>query len=350
MSFFGQKNTGVLGVDLGSSTIKLVELKPENKHTALITYGVAEMASGAGVAHENLDSFIQALSSVVRQSKSTATNVVAALPSLNVFTTMLQLPAMPEREIGSAVEWEAKKLLPLPIEKMKLDWHLLQKKNNAASDANDELQIILTAAPREIINVYLEIFKRTNLNLVGLETEAAALGRSLLPPIGNHLIMDIGATTTNLIIYSDAVPLFVRHTDIGGETFNHNIANALNVTVERAEQFKNSVGLSLEAKTAHPASRAIKFVIDNLVLQETRRLIDAFRQMNIGSLQKIILTGGTANMKNLPAYLQTSLQIQTVLGNPWRLLTYPKELAEDIQSLSPHMAVAVGLALKRATR
>ncbi len=350
MPFFEQKNTGILGIDLGSSTIKLVELKPENKHATLTTYGVAEMAGGAGAAHENLDSFIQALSLVVQQSKSTATNVIAALPSLNVFTTTLQLPAMPEREIGTAVEWEAKKLLPLPIEKMKLDWHLLQKKNDAAPDANEALQVILTAAPREIINVYLEIFKRTNLNLVGLETEAAALGRSLLPPVGNHLIMDIGATTTNLIIYSDAMPLIVRHTDIGGETFNHNIANALNVTVERAEQFKNSMGLPLKTETAHPASRAIKFVIDNLVIQETRRLIDAFQQMNIGSLHKIILTGGTANMKNLPAYLQTSLQIQTELGNPWRLLTYPKELTEDIQNLSPHMAVAVGLALKRATK
>ena len=110
------------------------------------------------------------------------------------------------------------------------------------------------------------------------------------------------------------------------------------------------MGLPLETETAHPASRAIKFVIDNMILRETRRLIDAFNKMNFGPLHKIILTGGTAKMKNLPAYIQTSLQIQTELGNPWQSLTYPKELTEDIQSLSPHMAVAVGLALKRATR
>ncbi|MDD5040603.1 MAG: type IV pilus assembly protein PilM [Patescibacteria group bacterium] len=348
MPFFKNKLTSVLGVDLGTSSVKLVDLRGTAGKASLATYGIAELSRGGGTLtpYEKPEEIAEVIQDLISQAHASATATVGALSSLSVFTTVLSLPAMPEREIAQAIQWEARKLLPLPLEKMKLDWHILKPENSEAKK-QQTMDIILTAAPTDVIERYLLIFKIAGLSLVGLETEAAAIGRSLLPPHGgNVLVIDTGATTTNLIVFSDNTPVVVRHSDIGGSTINHNIANALNVTIERAQQFKHTLGIQMSGEYTHPAARAIKFVIDNMIIQEVRRVAGAFNDMGRGVIDSIILTGGGSLLKNFPIYLQEILKIPVTIGNPWNKVSCPPGLAQELEYNKEAMAIAIGLGLK----
>ncbi|MFA5134313.1 MAG: type IV pilus assembly protein PilM [Patescibacteria group bacterium] len=357
------KNVSTLGIDLGAAAIKAVELRNEDNHVRLITYGIAELPETAPErgAIQNKTEAVQHLRDLLQSAKTRATEVVASLPSLNVFSALIDLPAMPDKEIASAITWEAKKLLPLPVDKMSVDWHVIpewmspEKKTDEKQEKGKEVKktmpIILTAAPKETINNYISIFKELDLTLIGLETEAAAFRRSLQPSNGDaFMVVDMGATTTNMIIFWHGVPILSRHTDVGGETIDRNIANTMNITAERAEQFKLSIGLPESGEYSHPASKAIKFVIDNMLTQELKRLIYAFKKMNRGSISEIIITGGCARMKNFPAYLQQVLGINTTIANPWQRISYPTDLEEELMNIAPKMSIAAGLALKRTGR
>lgn len=364
-------NMSTLGIDLGAAAIKIVELRNENDHVRLVTYGIAELPEIAPErgAVQNKAVAVQHLRDLLQSANTRSSDVVASLPSLNVFSALIDLPAMPEKEVASAIKWEAKKLLPLPIEKMSIDWYVIPEwmSNTNISDSSKKpeekkggekqkekkkmMPIILTAAPKETITNYINIFKELDLNLIGLETEAAAFRRSLRPVNGDaFMVIDIGATTTNMIIFWHGIPIISRHTDVGGETIDTNIANAMNISQKRAEQFKLNIGLPESDEYTHPASRAIKFVIDNLLVQEIKRLIYAFKKMNHSTISQVITAGGSSQLKNFPQYIGEVLGVKTIIANPWARMSYPTELAEELQSIAPKMSVAAGLALKRSVQ
>lgn len=337
----------IIGVDLGSTVIKVVQLQNIGNQPRLMTYGIAEQDHRT-IKFDARDSQLQIaelLSTVIREARTSTNDAVAALHPHNVFTTVLELPTMPAKEIAAAIQWEAKKFIPLPLEKMSLDWHLLPS-TTPENTPGKKIELILTAAPKEMITSYLQIFRMAGLNLIALETEGTALCRSLIPESsGTFLILDLGATTSNITIFADGRPLLNRNIDAGSETIIGQIANAINVSAERAKQFKDDIGIVINGHE-HPASNAIRFVIDNLVLRETKALLAAFQQKNGGSVQQIILTGGLATTKNLPAYLETALSIPTIVGNPWQRIAYPQELEGTLAAFAPQMAVACGLALR----
>jgi len=347
--FNKKKDESVVGVDLGSAIIKLIELKKENNQPRLVTYGLAtkeknEVSSEAGL---NKEKIIANLKQTFTLARVTTNKVIGALPASSVFSTIVELPQMPTKEINSAIRWEAKKLVPLPVEKMNLNWHILPGTPSASTAEQKTVKIILSAAPKDTINSFLEIFKAADLRVLSLETEIKALQRSLLPAEEKTcLIIDIGATNTNMIVYSKNLPLINRNIDIGGETINFNIANILSIDIERAEQLKNNFGLPVNDQITHPVVKAIKFTIDNMIVQEIKHLTTVLQSASGAEIKKIILTGGGSHLKNLPTYLQNVLQTETMLGNSWQRIAYPKELTPELNKINPEMSVAVGLALK----
>lgn len=348
---FSKKNESIIGVDLGSAIIKIVELKKENNKPRLITYGLAtkekhEVSSDTAI---NKEMIISDLKQTISMARVTTKKAIGALPAISVFSAIIELPQMPVKEINSAIRWEAKKIVPLPLEKMNLNWHILPDTTTPKNSDSQQktIKIIINAAPKDIINSYLEIFQAADLNLISLETEIKALQRSLLSVEEKTcLIIDIGATNTNMIVFDNNLPLINKNIDIGGETVNFNIANILSIDVERAEHLKNNFGLPADDQITHPVIKAIKFTIDNMIVQEIKHLTTVLQNSTEAEINKIIITGGGSHLKNFPIYLHNVLQIETIRGNSWQKIVYPQELAPELNKIGPEMSVAVGLALK----
>ncbi|MDP2695762.1 MAG: type IV pilus assembly protein PilM [bacterium] len=347
MSLFSSTNTNnsMVGIDLGIATIKVVELKNENNKPTLVTFGITTDESTT--SRLDKDTVIKNLVDLLAQARTTTDRVVGALPATSIFSTIVELPHMSDKEVNSAIQWEVKKLVPLPIEKMSLNWHILPSQEPASKDGPKKVKIIINAAPKDTTKQYVDIFKKSNLRLISLETEIKALQRALLTPTEKtSLIIDIGATNTSLMVFDNNLPLLTKNVEIGGSTLTNNIATTLNINFDSADQTKINMGLTASGGMDHPAVKSMKFAIDNILIREIRYLSTILRSSNNKNIEKIILSGGSAQLKNLPQYLEKELQIKTTLGNPWQKIKYPAELKDELDKIGPKMSVAVGLALK----
>ena len=212
------------------------------------------------------------------------------------------------------------------------------------SKSDNNYRILLTAAPKSLVARYIDIFKRAQLNLLSLETEAFALSRSL---IGNDrstvMIVDVGATTADICIIEEGVPILNRGIDTGGEFITKTIMNSLNVNQERAEQFKRDFGLSSGGAMNVPD--VIQKSL-NSIINEIKYVFELYKRQGDNKIDKIVLTGGSAFLPNLPKYLSDLLDLQVVIGDPWDRIIYPLDLKPVLQEMGPRMSAAVGLAMR----
>jgi type IV pilus assembly protein PilM len=391
MSIFGgNNNLSYLGVDLGNAGLKIVELKNENGRPQLVTYGFADMsidAAGRSV-EQTEDEIVELLKQVCAKSGVTSKKAVSSLPSFSVFSSVITLPEMKDKELDKAIVWEAKKFLPIPVEEMNLDWKVIGKhegtrpsdraetntlktlENETTILADKEKEqngekkeisktisaptiggksyykILVTAAPKKNVARYVSIFKRAGIELLGLETESFALERSLVgfeeAPV---MIVDIGAITSDLIIVEKGIPVLSRSVDAGGATITQTIAQGLGVDLKRAEQFKRDIGF----KTG--SGQGIPKVIENSIepiINEIKYCFDLFlsQEEKNKRIEKIVLTGGSSFLPNLPEFLSQLLNIKVIIGDPWSRVIYPVELKPVLDEIAPRMAVALGLAMR----
>ncbi|MBI3963662.1 MAG: pilus assembly protein PilM [Candidatus Kerfeldbacteria bacterium] len=365
MGLFGKKQRGYLGIDLGTSSVKIVQLDDLDGRPKLVTYGFSE--TPASIVKTDDPALHARLAEVVKQiiaeSHATATHVVAALPSYAVFSSVISLPAMSEKELVSAVRWEAKKFVPMPLDEMTLDWkvlnipgvkgaegrHGLDVMRGKAGQGDQRqkvknLEILLTAAPKNIVRRYLSLFKMTGLQLMSLETEAFALERSL---IGNDraaiLLVDVGALSTDISVIVDRVPVLNRSIDVGGDTITRTIAKNFNISIDRAEQFKRDFGIA--ASQGNQVPKTIEFVVGS-VINEIKHVFSLYASQGGTPIEKVVLAGGSSFLPQLPEFLSSTLNIKVFIGDPWARVIYPEELTPALKEIGPRFAVSVGLALR----
>lgn len=387
--------TSYLGVDIGTSSIKMVELENFKGQAKLKTYGYSDVSTNVlhGTAEKSNEIVANYINTIATKSKVQTRQVVAALPTFSVFNFIITLPPMPKKDLAAAIKWEAKKFIPVPIEEMILDWKILNKKktketnglkdklsifdrgkkddkkedkekkdgdenqddkkddkkemvNTISSSKPDDnnYRILLTAAPKTLVARYIDIFRRANMNLLSLETEAFALSRSLMGnDMSTVMIVDVGATTADICIIEQGVPILNRGIDTGGEYITKTIMNSLNVNQERAEQFKRDFGLSSEG------NKNIPDVIQkslNSIINEIKYVFEMFENQGDSKIDKIILTGGSAFLPNLPEYLSELLNLSVIIGNPWDRIIYPLDLEPILHEIGPRMSISIGLAMR----
>lgn len=359
--FFGKKPESYLGIDIGGVSLKLVELKNEKGRAKLVTYGYLEKEFAILRTGEKAikDEMIRCLKLVVEKAHVSSKKVVAALPTFTVFSSVISLPQMSHKDLATAISWEAKKYVPMPLEEMVLDWRILGENQifdglktvvpapEAAIQEKPKkyVKVLLTAAPQKLVNHYVEIFKEAGFELLSLETEVFALERSLVghdkTPI---MLIDFGATTTIISVAAASVPLINRSIDLGGMTITKNLAGSLNINVSRAEQFKRDFGLLGGAGTSQIPHR-IEFMLSTL-LNEVRYVLNLWTSQSSAPIEKIILSGGSSWLPHLPQYLMQALGLKVIIGDPWARVVYPVELKPVLEQIGPRFAVAVGLAMR----
>lgn len=341
-------NASFIGIDIGSSSIKAVELEKAGNTARLKSYGFTEISDNLlmGEIIDRPKEAAKIINKVCEKAGITSRTAVGSLPSFSVFSSVLTLTNIDRKDLSSAIHWEAKKLIPLPLEETILAWNEI--KEEIATPGKDKvIKVLLTGAPKSLVKKYVDIFKEAKINLLSLETEVFSLVRSLM---GNDkstaMIVEMGATTTDLSIVSNSIPMFNRSLDIGGSHITKAVAKDLNISLEKAEQFKFDLGLHgslLDSKTGIP-----KAVADStsIILNEIKYSLGLYESKNNNKVDKIILSGGSSMMLNFANYLSTVLNMNVVVGDPWSRLDYPQDLKPLLQEIGPKMAVAIGLAMR----
>ncbi len=339
-----------LGIDVGTSSIKAVQLGDDNGRPRLMTYGYVEQTNDIvkSDAAQSLGQVVAGIKRIIRDSRVTTARAVAALPSFTVFSSIISLPLMTRKELNAAVRWEAKKFVPLPIEELVLDWKLIKATPDGRTEdqAPKNLKVLITAAPKSLVKRYLDMTKAAGLQMLNLETEALALERALIgTDVAPIMIVDIGAVATNIAVFLDGIPLINRSIDVGGNTITKSIAQSLNVDLGRAEQFKRDFGLATGQPAVSQVPKTIEFVVSS-ILNEIRFVLNLYRTQGRAPVQKIVLAGGSAFLLNLPEYLEKTLSIKTFIGDPWARVVYPTEIQSVLQEIGPRFAVAIGLGMR----
>ncbi|MFA6215885.1 MAG: pilus assembly protein PilM, partial [Patescibacteria group bacterium] len=207
-------------------------------------------------------------------------------------------------------------------------------------------KILLTAAPKELVKRYIDIFKAAGLQLLSLDTEPFALIRSL---VGNDksalMVVDIGSVVTNISISVNSIPILNRSIDVGGLTITKSIANSLNVSLARAEQFKYDIGMSPGRIGQGSVPKTIETTLSPIV-DELRYSLNLYKNQGQKSIEKIILTGGSSLLSNLPDYLSNALGLRVFLGDPWARVVYPEDLKPVLDEIGSRYSVAIGLAMR----
>ena len=403
MSLFSSK-VSYLGVDLGSASVKMVELAPEGKRPKLVTFGYAEHPTDIirTESEETEKRLVALLRKVYDESGVTTKKVVAALPSFSVFRSIISLPAMKQKELSEAIQWEAKKFVPMPVEEMVLDWKMIKEhgvegggllgKNAKGAKLGDapagdkplsqqplsaiadheaqaqqgggesptallakkqsergekkNVKVLLTAAPKNLVDRYMRIFQAAELELLSLETESFAIERALVghdpSPI---MIVDIGAVSSDISIVEQGLPILSRSIDVGGITITNAIVNSMGVDVKRAEQFKRDIGFA-SADGGKGIPKTVENAI-NPIINEIKYAFDIYlSQGGKTQIEKIVLTGGSAYLPNLVDYLSGLLKIKVFIGDPWARVIYPLELKPMLHQIGPRFSVPIGLAMR----
>lgn len=347
MGIFSSSNDNhYLGIDIGNSSLKIVELLKRGKKISLSNYGFTENIEGADFTYSDDVSFLAKSIVKLRNDLGIKTSKAnASLPSWSVFSSVINLYNFDKKKINEQVIEEAKKVIPLPLEEMVLDWKIIPNKG----DGKNNIKVFLTGSPKKLIKKYIDVFKEAKLTLANLETETFSLIRALL---GNDpataMIIEMGENSTDFSIVKESIPFLNRSIKISGKSITNEISSKMGIGLEQAEQFKFDLAMSKnEQKKEVP-----KVILDaiNPIVDEIKYMIDLFYSGNNDTIEKIVLSGGGCLLYDFPEYLERILDIRVVVGNPWFKVTYPPELEAVLSEVGPKLSVATGLALRGADK
>lgn len=337
-SIFEGKKNKILGVDIGTSSVKIVELAKGGDAIELTNYGEYNEANGL-LQSSSLKLLSTQVAEIIKQILNEARikekKVAMAVPMFSGFSTVISMPNMPEEELSQAVIYEAKKYVPLPLSEVKFEYTKIGE--NKIQKGTIDLMIV--AVTNELINRYQEIARLSGLDLRYIELDAFSLARSLVAKdYGPSLIIDIGSRSTVLLAVENEWPMHTRIVETAGLEFTKLLSRTLGTNLKRAEALKYKVGIN-------SAGGAILPLID-LILAEARRIIDDYAKSRKVAIQKVILSGGSVLMPGFADYVVKSLGRETMIANPLHGIMYSQELEQVIQKISPTFSVAVGLALR----
>ncbi len=346
------KSKSQLGVDIGSSNIKVAQLRSKDNQIILETYGLVNTSyqiAGKDSAN-SIKQTGEVLKTLLQKAGVTVNKAVASLPNNSVFTSVIELPKLPEAELKPAVEFEAKKYVPLPLQEVALSWSIIEDKKapekssvftNFKGVGDARIKVLLTAVPNTVIDGYLKVFQIAGLEIEALEIEALALIRSLIgEDMNSNLLIDIGAKSTSVNLVDSGYLRLSKNINVGGDTVTTSLAQSLSVNFARAEQFKKDFGLAGASSQIPQVIRPILDIIKN----ETSQLINLFESRG-QRIDKVILTGGGSKLPNLKEYLST-LGKPVIAADPWAKVSYPAKLKPIVEPLGLNLAVAMGLAMR----
>jgi type IV pilus assembly protein PilM len=347
---FLAKKKEIVGLDIGSSSIKLVELKEGKKGYRLQNLALSPLPPEAIVDGALMDSvtIIDAIKDLIGQAKTKTKSAVTSVSGHSVIVKKITLPFMTEAELEESIQWESERYIPFDINDVNIDFQIL------GSDAEnpDVMDVILVAAKKDIINDYVSVIMEAGLNPVIVDVDAFALENMLainyeLEKGESIAIANVGASITSINILKNNVSAFTRDIFKGGSQVTEEIQRQLHIDFDEAEKIK--VGSKMEGTSQPVIQKVLKEASESLAIEIGNSLEFFQSASTYEKIAKLYLSGGGSKIKDFDILLQQQIGIPVEMINPFKNIEFSEKHfdLEYMREIGPAMAVGVGLASRK---
>jgi len=350
-----KKGASVLGVDIGSSAIKVVQFKNRGGVAVLETYGeialgpygTAEIGQATNLSAEEI---VKALTDVMRESNVTTNAAGLSIPFISSLVTTIQMPPVPKKQLAKMIPIEARKYVPVPISEVSLDWFVVPRGEHELLEGEEEekhgYEVLLVAIHNDVLARFRRIVNLAKLSASFFEIEIfssirASLGSSIAPVA----VLDMGAASTKLYVVELGVIKASHLIKRGGQDITQAIAKTLGMSTTHAEELKRTNGLA-EPASDEKARQAMLLVLDD-ILSEANRVLLSYQKRYGKNVSKTVLTGGGAILKELLPLAKKHLETEVELSDPFAKVETPAFLSDILKEVGPEFSVAVGLAFRK---
>ncbi len=357
----GDNAESAVGIDIGASAIKVVEIKKKGGKAILETYGAIAVGPYADldvgkVAYLSIEKSVAALKEVLKQSGVSTTSAALAVPMQSSLVFSIELPSqIKENEMFGIISTEARKYIPVPMNEVSLDYFTLPKKEPSFSDINgletvapgdDKTKVLVIATQNEIISKSRTIVSQCNLDVGFFEIEIFSSIRSNFEhELSLVLLMDLGASRTKLSLVEFGTVDGYHTINRGSTEITESISQSLSIPFSEAEKMKKEFGLLGNPNEAS-LSDIIKIHTD-YIFSEANNVLLGYEKKYNRTISKVILTGGGSLLKGFKELAQNNFQVEVELGRPFSKVETPAFLDKVLLAMGPEFAVAIGLALRK---
>jgi len=349
---FGSRS--VVGLDIGSSSIKAVELsrRGRSKEFELTHLGVALLPAEAIVqgAFLNSSAIVEGIREAIEKAKIRTKNVAAAVSGHSVIVKKVSLPVMTRDELDEQIRWEAEQYIPFDVNEVNLDFQILN-----SGGGEGQMEVLLVAAKKDLVDDYVQVIREAGLVPAAIDVAAFAVENAFeanydVRPDEVVALVNIGAQVVNINIISNGAPAFTRDITTAGNQYTEEIQKALSISFDEAERIKLGGRRSENSQEVVPqeVEQAMRTVTET-VIGEISRSLDFFSATSADSrIERIVLCGGGASVAGLQAAFQQRSGGKVEIMDPLaRMLPSSKFEANYLDEVAPALGVGVGLALRR---
>jgi len=355
------KENSVVGIDIGYSSLKIVQLKKDKGIAKLETYGEIalgpynNMSVGQAVSLPP-EKISEALKDLFGKVNVTATIASLSVPLKSSFLTLIEIPKFKEKEIEQIIPIEARKYIPVPMSEVILDWLVLPKREfESPSSVTDEtgeevkkiekIEVLIVAIHKSAIAFNQEIISKIGLTALPMEIETFSASRSVLGNEINALaILDIGATATRLLVIDYGVPRMLHTIGRGSQDITLALQRSLNLSFAEAEEAKRRLG-TIGEEEGGDLYDVVNPTMD-FIFYEAKKVLLNYQKKYSRSISKIILIGGGSQLKGIVELAKKKLEMDAELGNAFKKVEVPAIAEKLLADSGSGFAVAVGLALR----
>ena len=360
-NLFPEKGQSFLGVDIGASSIKVVQLTRKHDRAVLETYGEIALAPYDGkemgkAMNLSSDKIAEALTDLCRESSVTAKQTAVAIPFVSSLVSLIEMPTSDPKQLAQMIPIEARKYIPVPISEVLLDWSIIPKeakmfqtedeqKTDQAQNKIEKSDVMIVAIHNDTVTKYQEIGTKTDLNAAFYEIEMFSTIRSLLDQNSKSvMIADIGAGSTKLYVVERGVIKNSHLINRGSQDITLAISSSLGVTFAEAETMKRSTDIS--SPQADQNIVGLITVTLSYIFAEANQVLLGYEKRYNKTVDQIMLIGGGALLQGILPTAKKSFQIDVAIGEPFSKVEAPAFLQNVLKSTNPEFSVAVGAALR----
>lgn len=331
------------GLDIGTTAIRVVQLRGSGPTKALVKYGYVPIDSKISVSDSKADQqkMAQILRQLIDQAKISTKDVAVGLPSNRVFSTIVDMDKLSPTELEKTLKYQADSIIPTPPDESKIDWAVL---GQSPKDPNKN-EVLISSVPNDYIETKLDVLESIGLNVISFEPDSLAIARALTSPDSSlpTMVLDIGDKTTDIVITMNGSPRLIRSLPTGSDAIIKSAIQNLNVEPKQAQEFVFKFGIGKE-KLEGQVYNAIIGTVDLLVNDVDKSIKFFSARYPEVKMDRIIVTGGASVLPEFPLYLANKFGINVEIGNAWRNVAFPADRQNELLAVSNHFGVAAGLA------
>lgn len=369
--YFEEKSVSALGIDIGSSAIKIVQVKRKNGQAVLETYGELALGpyAGLGVGQAVMlppEKVAQAIMDLMKEKEVNITTRKCgiSIPFASSLMSVIEMPEVSSKQLSVMVPMEARKYIPVPISEVMIDWSVIPKSEFEKGDEPEEepaveassilsgdkakpitkVDVLIVAIHNETIARYQNIVSKAGLEAGFFEIEIFSTMRAVLDEaLRPVMIMDMGAASTKLYIVERGIVRSSHTINRGSQDITATISKSLGIPMEQAEVMKRQVGAT---GTDPNMTSAITLVLDH-ILSELNSTLLAFEKKHNKTVSKLFLVGGGSALKGLLDLAKKNFKTEIISADPFSKVSAPAFLENILKETGPEFAVAIGLALRK---